>query len=367
MYHVPSALSFDPAVGPSLSFVPEQDEPMSEVEPTGTAAPLADPPSAEKADRAARLAAEKLLSLQQTPTDVAVRALVEKIEASTTVFAIASHVPLDYRSTVLDFIKKYHADVMRLGTVATQLAKLRQHQANGTYPTAIHSIREPKIQWTSEFLAAPQSSRHNFGGGTCGFTTFAEAVTHETVTMKDNVLKGWITEKTKELALFQSAANAATGVDNLRTAIDERTSDLRSRYTFDAAGGRPFTEPIPSTIREILAGREFQQEVLYRVTPTIIGKICSVVQNAEDHRLSDALKRMELSIAAPRASSETRKNDVDALAKKIADLTKKLGGKKKVSHALSPFILCSASTSSVNFRQLADLCSDLLEDRKSVV
>ena len=221
VYCVPSALSFDPVVGPSLSFIPEQDEPMSEVEPTGTAAPSADPPSAEKADRAAHLAAEKLLSLQQTPTDVAVRALVEKIEASTTVSAIASHVPLDYRGTVLDFVKKYHADIMRLGTVATQLAKLRQHQANGMYPTAIHSIREPKIQWTSEFLAAPQSSRHNFGGGTRRFTTFAEAVTHETVTMKDNILKGWITEKTKELALFQSAANATTSVDNLRIAIDE--------------------------------------------------------------------------------------------------------------------------------------------------
>ena len=189
---------------------------------------------------------------------------------------------------------------------------------------------------------------------------FAEALHHECVTMKDNFLKAWIAEKSKELTLFQAAVKANVGVTNLRMAIEERMVDLRSRFTYDATGGRPI-EPIPQGICEIIAGQEFQQEVLYRTTPTIIGKINSIVHNAEDHRLTNTLKRMELSATAPRSSSETRKNDVDTLAKKVDALTKKFGRKKEVRETLLPFILCSASILTVNFCSLADLCSGFLD------
>src|SRR5258706_2611331 len=213
-------------------------------------------------------------------------------------------------------------------------------------------------------MAAPQSSKQNFAEGSstrnAAFTSFDEAVSIKVTTVKENILKGWIAEKAKELALFKSTAAADTGISNLRDAIEERMGDLRSRFTYDVVGGRPL-DIVHTGIQEILTGRIFQQEVLYCVAPTIIGKVNSLVHNAEDRRLQDALKRMDLSTAAPRLSSETRKNDVDALAKKVADLAKKIGGKKKVCDTLLPFILCSASILPVTRHSLADLCSDLLD------
>jgi len=270
--------------------------------------------------------------------------------------SISAGIPVDFHTTVVDFIKKYHADVVRLGAVATHLAKLRQHKSNGTYPTALHSIREPKIQWSREFMAVPQSSRNNFGSTTRSFSGFSETVGMSVSTLKNEVLDQWITEKVKELSLFQAAAAADSGVSMLRDTIEERMLDLRSRYTYDSAGGWPCTV-IPPQIHEIIGGRVFQHEVLFRATPTIIGKINSIVHNAEDHRLSDALKRMEISVDAPCSVAETPKNDVAALAKKIAELMKKLNGKGKVSETISPFILCSASLLSVSRSTLADFCS----------
>jgi hypothetical protein len=335
-------------------------EPM-ETGPTSELPPL---PSADAAKAAARRAAAHLQSLQQTPQGITVRVLADKIEVSLSVSAMSVHIPLDFRGTVVDFIKKYHADVLWLGAVAMHLAKLRQHQANGTYPTPLHSIQVPKIQWLHEFLAAPQSSRGNYAADaatTRSFTGFSEVISVDITSIKDNILGAWIAEKTKELRLFQSAAAADTGVSNLRNALEERMGDLHSRFTYDSAGGRPIPDPIPENIQEIIARRLFQHEVLYSITPTIIGKINSIVHNAEDQHLSNALKHMELLTEAPRTSSETRKNDVDALAKKVANLLKKFGRKKKVCDTLLPFILCSASILSVTRPTLSNLCSSFLD------
>ena len=359
--------SVDPAIGPSYNFAPEQDVIMEEVEPTETGArpaqpKLREPPSAEAAEAAALRAKLHLQSLQQTPTELAVRALADKIESSRSVSAISSHIAIDFKGTVMDFVKKYHADVLRLGAVSTHLAKLRTHKTNHTYPTVLHSIRVPAIQWSHELLSAPQSSRHNFAEGAAArsFVSFAESVQTSTLALKDEILANWIKEKTKELALFQASASADTGLKTLRDNLEERMADLRSRFTYDSAGGK-YRDPLPVGISEIIDGREFQQEVLHRVAPIIIGKINSLVCNAEDVKLNDALNRMELSKKAPRSASETRKNDVEALAKKVADLTKKLSGKKKVSDSLLPFILCSASVLSVDRRSLTQLCSDFLD------
>jgi hypothetical protein len=337
---------------------------MESVELTGSGPMSETPlPSADAAEAAACRATAHLQSLQQTPQDIAVWALADKIEASLSVSVMSVHFPLDFRGTIVDFVKKYHADVLRLGAVATHLAKLCQHQVNGMYPTSLHSIRVPKIQWTHEFLAVPQSSQSNFSGDatTCSFMGFSEAISIDITNVKDNILGAWIAEKKKELALFQTTATTDTGVSNLRSTLEERMGDLRSRFTYDSADGRPIPNPIPNNIQEIIAGQLFQHEVLYSVTPTIIGKINSIVHNAEDRRLSNALKCMELLTEAPRTSSETQKNDVDALAKKVTELTKKLGGRKKVSDTLLPLILCSTSILSITRHDLSNLCTSFLD------
>ena len=46
---------------------------------------------------------------------------------------------------------------MYLGSVATHLAKLRKHTQHDTFPTALHSIKEPKILLSRQILAAPES------------------------------------------------------------------------------------------------------------------------------------------------------------------------------------------------------------------
>jgi len=355
--------SMDPALAASSSFVPEQDVIMEEVVSPdlsfersegsgGTSTPVT-----QRASAAKEVAASQLLAgLQPSAADLAVHTLVDKIKSSVSVASISAGIPVDFRMTVVDFIKKYHANVVRLGAVATHLAKLRQHKSNGTYPTALHSIREPKIQWSREFMAVPQSSWNNFGSTARSFSGFSETVGTSVSTLKNKVLDQWITEKVKELSLFQVAAAADSGVSMLQDALEEHMSDLRSRYTYDSAGGRP-RAVIPPQIHKIIGGRVFQHKVLFRATPVIISKINSIVHNAEDHRLSDALKRMEISVDAPCSAAEMPKNDVAVLAKKIAELMKKLNGKGKVSETISPFILCSASLLSVSRSTLANFCS----------
>jgi len=72
-------------------------------------------------------------------------------------------------------------------------------------------------------------------------------------TLKNEVLNQWITEKVKELSLFQAAAAADSSVSMLWDALEECMSDLRSRYTYDSAGGRPCAI-IPPQIHEIIGG-----------------------------------------------------------------------------------------------------------------
>jgi len=259
VYHAHGS-SMDPALAASSSFVPEQDVIMEEpVSPElsfegmggsgGTSTPVAQRASATKEAAASQL----LAGLQLSAADLAVRTLVDKIELSVSVVLISAGIPADFCMTVVDFIKKYHADVIRLGAVAMHLAKLRQHKSNGMYPTALHSIREPKIMWSREFMAAPQSSQNNFGSTARSFSGFSETVGMSVSTLKNKVLDQWITEKVKELSLFQAAAAADSSVSMLRDALEECMSDLCSRYMYNSAGGRPCTV-IPSQIHEIIGG-----------------------------------------------------------------------------------------------------------------
>src|SRR5258708_30779613 len=97
------------------------------------------------------------------------------------------------------------------------------------------------------------------------------------------------------------------------------------------------------------------------MSPAIVGKVNSLVNLAEDRRLADALKRIDISGAASHSAAETPKNDLKSLEKKIAKLSKKLGGKNKVSNSLSPLILFASSLAPCNWSLLADVCDSFLE------
>jgi hypothetical protein len=151
------AASLDPVLGPSPSFVAELDAVMESGDEASASAAASsasdvDPPATPRPSSARQPLPAGLL---ESPAAVAVRALADKIDASASVSAIGGFISVDFKMTVVDFVKKYHADVVRLGAVATHLGKLRQHKSNGSYPTALQSIREPKIQWSHEFMAAP--------------------------------------------------------------------------------------------------------------------------------------------------------------------------------------------------------------------
>ena len=63
--------------------------------------------------------------------------------------------------------------------------------------------------------------------------------------------------------------------------------------------------PNPSVINEILDGRLFYNDVLFRAVPSIVGKANSLFSLAEDRGLSEALKRIDIG-----KSAETPKNDL---------------------------------------------------------
>src|SRR5258708_14128607 len=167
---------------------------------------------------------------------------------------------------VADFLRKYHQDVLHLGSVATHLAKLRKHSQDGTYPTALHSIKEPRIQWSHEMMTAPSSDRHNFAESERSFMGFAEICQMQVTDLKKSILKAWIADKERELSLFQRAAHASTAVINLRLHLEERMTDLRSRFCY-TSDGKPRNEPFPPAIQEILDTRVLVLEVLFRMSP----------------------------------------------------------------------------------------------------
>ena len=70
-------------------------------------------------------------------------------------------------------------------------------------------------------------------------------------------------------------------------------SDVRSclSYTID---GKPCGDLIPPATKEILDGRLFYHEALFRAALSIISKLSSLLSLAEDRRLSEALKHIDI-------------------------------------------------------------------------
>ena len=120
---------------------------------------------------------------------------------------------------------------------------------------------------------------------------------------------------------FSTLRSRRTGTTGLRLALEERRSDLRSRFNY-TIDGKPRGDPIPPP-------------------PPIHGPI-------------------DISKSAVRKSAETPKNDLKALEEKL-DLTKKLVVRGKVRHALEPVIVLATNLFSCESPSLDSLCSQLIE------
>ena len=106
------------------------------------------------------------------------------------------------------------------------------------------------------------------------------------------------------ISAFFNAPLTDIGTINLRLTPEERMSDPRSclRYTIAA---KPLGDPIPPATRELLDGRLFYHEALFRAAPSIISKLTPLLSFAEDRRLSEALKRSKSGVGKSEEMLET--------------------------------------------------------------
>jgi hypothetical protein len=243
----------DPAIAPSPAFqVLFEEEEDVEMEAPATEAALGHEPPAPVDP-----VMQAIEALKPSPTDLALRVLVNKIKGIMSVSTIVQLIPLDFCSTASDFLKKYHTDVMHLGSVLTHFAKLCKHASNGMYPTALHLIKEPVIQWSHQILAAPQSDQIKFSGmAGVNFVRFNDIISQKTTKLKKEILGFWIQEKECELALFQKAAHASTGFKNLWIVFEGQTDEICNHFAYDVDGQPRATKanPLPANICKIIDG-----------------------------------------------------------------------------------------------------------------
>jgi hypothetical protein len=333
--------SADPTVGSSSRFklVKEEDLGMSALPAAGSL--LVAPPDSPDEDPALakdREVKEALAALRPSLSDVATRSLIDKIQNVQNVSAIGQLIPTDFRSCVVDFLGKYNEDVVCLGAVSSKLAKLRHHAENGTFPTTLNSIKEPRIQWSREILGAPVSDRVNSTEDAASqrFLFFESIIDRKVIELKRELLWHWIREKERELALFQKAAHADSGIQNLRLALGERISELRKRFVYTIDGGSRLEEPMPPWIREFFDSCEFYHEVLFHAAPSIVGKINSIISLAKDCKPADTPEKIEPVV--DRAAEMPANNGLSTLQKILYGLGKDVSASQKVRRALEPVV-----------------------------
>src|SRR5258706_3671200 len=135
------------------------------------------------------------------PRDELERAVDEaraKINAATSEGGVVLALPHQFRSDVLEYLKRYHSEVESLAKARSSLSKLRKHISNKTYPASLSSIKSPSIQFSHAFTNAPTAEGHrgtySIAAGSAA-ATFQQAVEGAVKGLKNEGLKRWLSEK----------------------------------------------------------------------------------------------------------------------------------------------------------------------------
>src|SRR5882757_1886680 len=252
-----------------------------------------------------------------------------KIGAATSDGGVVLVLPHQFRSDVLEYLKRYHSELESLSNARSSLTKLRKHRSAKTYPASLSSIKSPAIQFSHAFTNAPAGEGHrgaySIAAGSAP-SVFEQAVDVAVKGLKDEVLKRWISEKEKEITFLERKASAASAIPSLEEVVSTKHLQLKARWDYLLG-----TDSHVKIMEDIDA----HAAVSHALAQSIVTKVTAMVLDAEDDRLNVAVKKMDLVEPAVKAASQANANELSELKKMVAGLAKKIDlNSKKVRDCL---------------------------------
>src|SRR5882757_3420974 len=239
-----------------------------------------------------------------------------KINAATSDYGVVVVLPHQFQSDVREYLKGYHAEVESLARARSSLSK---HRSSKTYPPSLGSIKSPSIQFSHAFVNAPADEGHrgtySFTPG-AGLTTFEQSMESAVKTLKDAVLKGFISEKEKEVTFLERKASAAQAIVALESVVTTKHTQLKARYDY--------LEATPDAHARMLRDVDQHAAMSHALAAAIISKVTGLVLDAEEDRLVIAMKKIALEKPAVGAGSQAPPNDLLELKKMMVVLSKKV-------------------------------------------
>jgi len=280
-----------------------------------------------------------------------------KINAATSDNGVVVVLPHQFQSDVREYLKGYHAEVESLARARSSLSKLRKHRSSKTYPPSLGSIKSPSIQFSHAFVNAPADEGHR---GTYSFTpgaaltSFEQSMESAVKTLKDAVLKGFISEKEKEVTFLERKASAAQAIVALESVVTTKHTQLKARYDY--------LEATPDAHARMLRDVDQHAAMSHALAAAIISKVTGLVLDAEEDRLVIAVKKIALEKPAVGAGSQAPPNDLSELKKMMVALSKKVElQSKKVRDGLLRLLCVCAGHLSLTRPLLESLLTGLVK------
>src|SRR5882757_9861779 len=271
------------------------------------------------------------------PRDGLERAVDEakvKINAATSDGGVVVVLPHQFRSDSLEYLKRYHSEVESLAKARSSLAKLRKHRSAKTYPPSLSSLKSPAIQFSHAFVNAPAAEgnrgAYSIAAGSAP-AAFEQAVELAVKSLRDEVLKHWISEKSKEVTFLEQKASAAEAIGAFEQVIATKHLQLKARWDYLSG-----TDSYDKIIGDIDA----HAALSHALAQSIITKVTAMVLDAEEDRLNVAFKKIVLEKPAVLAGSQASTNDISELKKLVGNLAKKVDLQSKKVHDGLFHLLC---------------------------
>jgi len=241
-----------------------------------------------------------------------------KINAATSDGGVVVVLPHQFRSDSLEYLKRYHSEVESLAKARSSLAKLRKHRSAKTYPPSLSSLKSPAIQFSHAFVNAPAAEgnrgAYSIAAGSAP-AAFEQAVELAVKSLRDEVLKHWISEKSKEVTFLEQKASAAEAISAFEQVIATKHLQLKARWDYLSG-----TDSYDKIIGDIDA----HAALSHALAQSIITKVTAMVLDAEEDRLNVAFKKIVLEKPAVLAGSQASTNDISELKKLVGNLAKKV-------------------------------------------
>ena len=262
-------------------------------------------------------------------------AMRAKVDVATSDYGIVQVFPLDWQSSIWDFISRYRNSVDLLTAATSALGHLNKHKSNKSFPTALNAIRLPTIEFNKAFVDTPlsQGHRHNFNCAGLGSGSLETVNELRITNLKEQILDDWITEKKCEITFLELKASPVNGLIQLEQVIKTCAEELKYQHDYLSSYSRH---------RELIQDVDFQTVVGLSLALSIIRRVNKLIQAEEDKKLCASLKKMAIDTPVVEAALQAPPNDYSKLMKSLVQLGKEIHLRfNKVGNSLYVPVLAS--------------------------